>query len=269
MSRKDTIIVALLINAGLLALLFMLAINTEDDSVTDFPEISTTLKETKLEIDPSQQAKNVAMEIVKMPTQEVDEVDSFLNELASNDPSQPIVIDEDGYVELVKDSPPETIQNVAKETRSQESGNYIEITVKRGDALEKIARNNGTTIEAIKKANGMTSTKLSIGQVLRIPVNKAVASTTDSKPASAVSQSAPVKPAAKVASTDKGPSSPKPAAAAQDSTKEAVYHTMKNGDTPWKLSKQYNVKFEDLLKLNGLNEEKARNLKPGDKIRVR
>src|SRR4051812_28899258 len=60
MSRKDTIIVALLINAGLLALLFMLAINTEDDSVTDFPEITKAL-ETKSSVEVVASNKNIAM----------------------------------------------------------------------------------------------------------------------------------------------------------------------------------------------------------------
>ena len=44
---------------------------------------------------------------------------------------------------------------------------------------------------------------------------------------------------------------------------------MKKGDNPWKIAKQFNVRFEDLLKMNNLDEERARNMKIGDKIRVK
>lgn len=47
------------------------------------------------------------------------------------------------------------------------------------------------------------------------------------------------------------------------------WYVMKSGDNPWKVAKTNKIKFDDLLKLNGLNEERARNLKPGDRIRIR
>jgi LysM repeat protein len=49
---------------------------------------------------------------------------------------------------------------------------------------------------------------------------------------------------------------------------ETEYYVIKSGDNPWKIAKQFHVKFDDLLKLNNLDEEKARNLKIGDKIRI-
>lgn len=47
------------------------------------------------------------------------------------------------------------------------------------------------------------------------------------------------------------------------------WYTMKSGDNPWKVAKSHKIKFDALLKLNQLSEEKARNLKPGDQIRIR
>lgn len=46
-------------------------------------------------------------------------------------------------------------------------------TVKSGDNLEKIARRNGTTVEAIRKANGMSkgTTRINPGQKLKIPTS--------------------------------------------------------------------------------------------------
>jgi LysM repeat protein len=41
--------------------------------------------------------------------------------------------------------------------------------VKNGDSLEKIAKNNGTTIKAIKELNQLTSDKIRIGQTLKLP----------------------------------------------------------------------------------------------------
>lgn len=46
---------------------------------------------------------------------------------------------------------------------------YIEYTVRSGDTLWLIARRYGTTVDAIKTLNGLTSDQLNIGQILRIP----------------------------------------------------------------------------------------------------
>ncbi len=250
MSRKDTIIIALLINAGLLALLFMLAINTDDDSVTDHPEISQALVESRPN-KPSQTAISQREVREANTASSIDEVDNFLKELSTDDSSQAIVIDEDGYVEFVKQPVAIAKAEPIPEPQPLENTQYVEVTVKRGDVLEKIARSNGISVEALKNANQMTSNKLSIGQVLKVPVSKAGAGQATSAPkATVVANSAP--------------KAPTPTKAV-----EPEYYTMKSGDSPWKIAKQFNVKFEDLLKLNGLNEEKARNLKVGDKIRVR
>lgn len=49
------------------------------------------------------------------------------------------------------------------------SGSYSTYVVKSGDSLYKIAQNNNTTIDEIKKLNNLTSNLLSIGQVLKLP----------------------------------------------------------------------------------------------------
>ena len=41
--------------------------------------------------------------------------------------------------------------------------------VKSGDTLEKIARNHNTSIESLKRINGLTSSTIIVGQQLRIP----------------------------------------------------------------------------------------------------
>lgn len=49
------------------------------------------------------------------------------------------------------------------------TGDYVEYIVKSGDSLYIIANKYGTTVNAIKSANNLTSNLLSIGQVLKIP----------------------------------------------------------------------------------------------------
>jgi glucose/arabinose dehydrogenase len=46
---------------------------------------------------------------------------------------------------------------------------YTTYTVKSGDSLYKLARQFGTTVAAIQQANGLKTTSLRIGQVLKIP----------------------------------------------------------------------------------------------------
>ena len=47
---------------------------------------------------------------------------------------------------------------------------YIEYTVKAGDTLFAIARKYGTTVDEIKRLNGLSGSLIDIGQKLRIPV---------------------------------------------------------------------------------------------------
>jgi len=67
-------------------------------------------------------------------------------------------------------------------------------TVKSGDTLTKIAKKNGTTVKAIETANGLTTTKIKVGQKLKIP-SKAEAA-------------APAAPAAPVVDTTPAPALP-------------------------------------------------------------
>ena len=110
------------------------------------------------------------------------------------------------------------------------SDGMIEVTVVSGDSLAKIASRHGSTVEAITSANHLKTTVLQIGQKLMVP--------------------------AKSATPEKA------------KTNEA-YYIVKQGDNPWTIAVKNQIKVDELLKLNNLNEEKARRLRPGDRLKIR
>lgn len=239
MNRRDTIIIAVLLNVGLLAILFMMAINSSDEMMKDqegsreFNVVEATQQSTFEE----------APELIAINQPSTDEIDSVLQEYAANISPQEILLDEEKAEEVEEtEAEPEKDKPT---TSSQQSEELIKVTVKRGDALEKIARANGTTVSAIKKINKLTTERLDIGQVLKVP-KKVGAS----------------------------PSTAKATSNKSEETKVAIvtapeWYIVKSGDNPWKIAKQFHVKYDDILKLNNLDEEKARNLKIGDKVRVK
>jgi len=218
MNRRDTIIVAVLINIALLGALFMLATPKEQTSELHQVEKSFPL--------PVEDEKSIAEEAKTPDSSQLvsgrDEIDEMLKEYAAN---------------TLKTDPKALLpsQKVDNEPATSEE-EYVNITVKRGDYLEKIARANGTTIGAIMRANNLQNVRIDVGQTLRIPIKK------------------------------KKENPPQPS---EQDVVEPTYYTMKSGDNPWKIAKQNQVKFDELLQLNDLNEAKARQLKPGDVLRVR
>jgi peptidoglycan DL-endopeptidase LytF len=227
MSRRDTIIIAVLLNAGILAILFMLAIANDEEKINELPSLASEIVKA--------QEPNQHREFALSTQTQDEELDGHLNDETFLTSQQEPFLPEDEpgfYIEK------EAVQNKIPATDSSVSQKNIEITVKRGDVLERIARANNTTVEAIKKANNLKTERVYIGQTLRVPVgtSRSIEKINDHHP---------------VVSGD------------------IVYYTIKSGDNPWKIAKQFHVKFEELLKMNNLDEEKARNLKIGDKIRVR
>jgi peptidoglycan endopeptidase LytF len=109
-----------------------------------------------------------------------------------------------------------------------------DVVVKKGDTLEKIAKAHKTTVDEIIKFNHLPSSFLRVGQTLKMPAEKLVHE-----------------------------AAPKPQESASD------YYIVKVGDNPWSIAMKNHLKVEELLRLNGLNEEKARRLKAGDRLRIR
>lgn len=62
-------------------------------------------------------------------------------------------------------------------TETTEEQEKVTYTVKSGDSLYSISQKYNTTVDAIKKANNLTSNLLSIGQVLTIPTDSGLETT--------------------------------------------------------------------------------------------
>ena len=226
MNRRDTILVAVFVNTGVLGLLFLMGVNKEEltDGSNETQRIVQAMAPSNVEI-----AAAAPVFVVK-PYDEPPEIEE------DND----FDFDNDGLVQKQQEEESPSLPN-----------GYFEVKVKRGDFLERIARANGTTVEEIKKINRLSSEKLNIGQILRIPSN------TQNKFEPIVTQNKAPAPIAI--------SAPPPV----KNDAESVYYTVKSGDNPWKIAKQFNIRVDQLLKLNNLNETKAKNLKVGDKLRVK
>lgn len=246
MTRKDTIIAAVLVNAGLLIILFSTALKSN----TQEPSYSATVAPT---MPPVKEDVVVKKEVAPSAGDEVDQIlKQYGNATAAVSPApadqsafakdlQSITVPETPIVPaspLAVMTPVAVVPEIAAVHLEKSSTEY---KVKKGDVLEKIARHHQCTVDEIMKMNHLNSTYLKIGQVLKIP-SKAAGGVVASK--------VPAKATGSVAS-----SGPK-------------YYTVKNGDNPWTIAVKNHMKVEELLKLNNLDEEKARKLKPGDQLLI-
>ena len=80
--------------------------------------------------------------------------------------------------------------SVAESAATGETSTY---TVKGGDNLTKIAKRHGTTVKAIRAANGLKSNEIKVGQKLKIP-GKATEATPAPAPATTAPAAAPTTP---------------------------------------------------------------------------
>lgn len=254
MTRRDIIIIATLVNAGLLAILFMMAVTSDDEFVRESFETTKALVEVKIPDTRYETAKATPIEV---PIQKPAATQALAVSSPVNEPKSAVmtkVIDpyEDPEEEVAPEPQPvPTARDHSSSNSTSKSASQpktIEVTVKRGDSLDKIARTYGTTVRAIKEANHLKTDRLDLGQVLQVSVNEKEGDTSS-----------------KSATTQKTSSSK----SANSSTNDSNYYVMQTGDSPWKIAKKFHMDLEELLKLNNLDEEKARNLRVGDKIRVK
>jgi len=232
MTRKDTIIISVLVNAGLLLVLFISALTSKDEAIM---QPSMEVASAILENNP---------EGMRSPLYDGNVESDIKEHTKLSLPFEPL---KDEKTELMKEEEkqivhklPEVIQEKQKPAQ-EEKEKYIEVIVKKGDTLEKIAKRNHTSITVIKKVNNLKGSFLKEGQGLLIPVINSE------------------KPLAKETKAEK-----------KDKVyPQAEYYTVKCGDNPWTIAMKHHLKVNELLRLNNLNEDKAKKLRPGDRLRIR
>ncbi|AAP05607.1 lytic transglycosylase [Chlamydia caviae] len=242
MNRRDTIIIATLVNAVLVLVLFTTAKHVDKKNTDVFlPPLPAKLVEvapTSVE-KVQEKVEKVEKPIVETPAQRVSK-EELAAQFAENKPvvvkpsPAPSVPQTTPSVPVAQPISPEPKTQVTKEAAKKEA--YATVIVKKGDFLERIAKANHTTVAVLMQINDLSSTQLKIGQVLKVPVSN--------------KQEEIKNPQVKVSN-------------AED------FYTVQEGDSPWTIALRNHIRLEDLLKMNDLDENKARKLRPGDQLRIR
>ncbi len=247
MRRRDTIIIAVLVNAALLLVLFATAMRSDSKkSKNEATEIAKSENPTA-EATPSaalDSSEDVVMEILGGEEMELPSLDGLID-LAEMTPAE---VGKQEPSEIATTSAPKELSSAPKAlaeprpaevaSQSPARSGLVEVVVKKGDALEKIARAHRSTVSAIMQANNLSSTQLKIGQVLKVPEGSTTALKTEER-------------------------------GATSSTPKEDFYTVKEGDNPWLIANRLGIKLEELLRINNLDDKKAKKLRPGDKLKVR
>jgi peptidoglycan DL-endopeptidase LytF len=236
MNRRDTIIIAVLLNAGLLIVLFATSLKSDKTEETA-PQVQV-LSSNQPEVQPAP----VVAAAVPAPAG-TDQVDQVIQQYVTPQVTGQTTAGENQPNFLAdlqaigtEQSPTPVMENTPAVAESA-AETLKEVKVKKGDVLERIARQNHVSVDELMKANKLSSTRLKIGQTLKIPAQSAKGAAVRTSVASA--------------------------------TEGSQYYTIKNGDNPWTIAVKHHMKVDELLKLNNMNEDKARRLKPGDRIRIK
>jgi LysM repeat protein len=232
MNRRDTIIIAVLLNAGLLVVLF--ATSLKSDKTEEAAPVVQVLSSNQPEVVAAVPATPAAAPTGSDPIDQV--IQQYVTpQVAAQTPEgQPNFLADLQAIGTEQQTPAPVMEHTPAATETA-AESLKEVKVKKGDVLERIARQNHVSVDELMKVNKLSSTRLKIGQTLKIPAKGATAR------------------ASTTAASSEG----------------AQYYTVKNGDNPWTIAVKHHMKVDELLKLNNMNEDKARRLKPGDRIRIK
>ena len=140
-----------------------------------------------------------------------------------------------------QESTPEETSEQKTETAT-DSGHFSLHTVKQSETLFSISKKYHISMEDLKKANGLTGNEISVGTVLKIPLDKVKETAEENKTPSETTVKT------------------------ETNEDEAVYHIVQPGETLYRIYVKYGVPVEKLRKLNNL---KGNYIKVGQKLRVK
>lgn len=116
--------------------------------------------------------------------------------------------------------------------------NYINYTVKKGDTIYSIARNNNISVDTLMRDNALTSTNLSVGQNLKIRVTD---ESTEIEECFGPDYTPPI------------------------NTTPTTAYTVKKGDNLYNIAKQFNTSVTAIQNLNNLT---STNLSIGQQLKI-
>lgn len=177
-------------------------------------KLGTTVSELKKENNLTSNTLQIG-EVLRIPSKEVSEGETNIYTVKSGDSLYKIAQNNNTTIDEIKrlNNLTSNILSVGQvlklPTTSSEtpSSNTVDYTVKSGDSLYKIANQYNVTVDAIKRANNLTTNTLQIGEVLRIPLG---------------------------------------------TSRETTY-TVKSGDSLYSIAKKYNTTVNRLKELNNLS----------------
>lgn len=236
MNRKHTILIAVMVNTGLLVILFITALATPEEvflpSSPQMVEVSPFPPKLLEPETPKPLFTEALDQTLRLPLQP--EIKPETKPAAA--PETPVL---HPLPSRAPEPAPAPVPLSEAPRPAAPSPDYIEIAVKKGDSLDKLAKEHHTSVSELIKINRLPSSFLRVGQQLKVPTQKQSSS---------------------------APKTPAPIAKNEEALE---FYTVKVGDNPWTIAMKHNMKVEELLRLNGLNEEKARKLKPGDRLRTK
>ena len=169
-----------------------------------------------------------------------------LNELyAANDLNKNSVLRIGQQIQIPVESGTAAVKTVTADTY-QPSGYNVSTesyTVRSGDNLSKIAAKFDTSVRAIKAANNKATDVIRIGEKLIIPVGASSAGSASTAPKAAATSVAPA-PSVNADGT----------------------HTVKAGEYPATIARQYGMTTSELLAINGITD--PRKMQIGQKLKV-
>jgi len=238
MDKKNTVIVTVLVNAGLLLVLFVTAISKDSSqSRPTSPDVVVTepLKEMEA-LQPIYSGEALQEKSQEHTKQFVAIEQEPAKQPRISTASEPVIVTkEEKIVHKLPQMQEEKAAEIAAVIQPPQKTMTKEVIVKKGDNLEKLAKRHHSTVSEIKLANHLTSHLLRIGQVLIIPQKDSVATVNTN-----ITQKS-----------------------------EAEYYVVKAGDNPWTIAMKHHLKVSDLLRMNDLDQNKAKRLRPGDRLRIR
>jgi LysM repeat protein len=279
MTNRNTLLTIIFINVTLLGILFAVAINYTQESASvvyiDAKELVAPIPISSQAIAPPLPQGTFIASSGAPPTSSATQLPTFTSEIslpsANAIGASPYQRAQESFNQLtLSQDPPLTDVNASSNAtesisadknpllKSQEQpmssanltlstqSDLLEVRVKSGDTLSRLAKAHHTTIEEIKKLNRLRSNQLAVGQRLKIPGTIATA------------KSIPPQLGAR-----------KEKEITSNNAETSQYYTVRPGDNPWKIATKHKMKLDQLLELNSLDQESAKQLKVGDKLRIK